>query len=237
MRDLRLPTTVLCLMASALCCAQKQVVLGKLAQATDTVAVYSSTQANKRVLQWVHPKERMVIRYTSDRNWVAVLFRSGHYGYADESKVEELPYTVMSKPSSRSSSLASRGASSGRGMLMTDYAIQFTGTPYEWGGNDLLSGIDCSGFVKQIKGTVGIHLPRTAAEQSTVGEPVTRLEDLRRGDRLYFKEKGQKKVSHTGLYLGNGYFIHSSHGKGGVTTDRLAGGWLKMLVSARHDES
>ena len=44
-------------------------------------------------------------------------------------------------------------------------------------------------------------LPRTAAEQATVGEPITRLEDLQPGDRLYFKERSETRISHTGIYL------------------------------------
>jgi cell wall-associated NlpC family hydrolase len=116
-----------------------------------------------------------------------------------------------------------------------DYALKFEGTPYEWGGNDLTGGIDCSGFVKQIVADkTGYNLPRTAAEQSLVGMPITRLEDLRPGDRLYFRMKSESKISHTGIYIGNGRFVHSSHGKGGVSTDTLTQpSWRAMLVAAR----
>jgi cell wall-associated NlpC family hydrolase len=121
------------------------------------------------------------------------------------------------------------------GNPLVDYALKFQGTPYEWGGNDLVNGIDCSGFVKQVmKGTIGYNLPRTAAEQALVGTPIRRFEDLRPGDRLYFRMRSESKISHTGIYMGNWRFVHSSHGKGGVSTDSLTkASWRNMLVAAR----
>ena len=78
-----------------------------------------------------------------------------------------------------------------------------------------------------------MKLPRTAAEQALVGQPVCRLEDLQSGDRLYFWEKKRSKIGHTGLYLGNGYFVHSSSGNHGVATDYLTPRWRAILVAAR----
>ncbi|MBI3720982.1 MAG: C40 family peptidase, partial [Fimbriimonas ginsengisoli] len=120
------------------------------------------------------------------------------------------------------------------GSALAQYSLNFVGAPYQWGGNSTMTGIDCSGFVKQIYGAIGVSLPRTAAEQVSVGQPILRLEDLQSGDRLYFWDSRRGKVGHTGIYLGNGYFVHSSSGKGGVSTDYLgAKKWLKLLVAAR----
>lgn len=64
--------------------------------------------------------------------------------------------------------------------------------------------------------------------------PITRYEDLQPGDRLYFWSTSRNKVGHTGIYLGNGYFSHSSTTNGGVATDNLGNPhWQKMLVAAR----
>jgi cell wall-associated NlpC family hydrolase len=82
-------------------------------------------------------------------------------------------------------------------------------------------------------GKIGIELPRTAAEQALVGEPITRLEQLRKGDRLYFCDKSRHRIDHTGMYMGDGTFIHSSHGKGGVAITPLTRSWLSILVAAR----
>jgi cell wall-associated NlpC family hydrolase len=117
---------------------------------------------------------------------------------------------------------------------MADYSLKFQGTPYVWGGNDELNGIDCSGFVKKMYGKIGLSLPRTAAEQALVGKPIYNLEDLQKGDRLYFWDKKRGKIGHTGIYLGDGNFVHSSSGRGGVATDYLGSDrWLKILVAAR----
>ena len=67
-----------------------------------------------------------------------------------------------------------------------------------------------------------------------MGQQITRLEDLQAGDRLYFWENKRGKIGHTGIYLGKGYFVHSSVGNHGVATDYLGSkNWLKILVAAR----
>jgi cell wall-associated NlpC family hydrolase len=165
--------------------------------------------------------------------------KKGNFGFARAENFEELPYLVYESYPRRSSSLVSRGGnpvvSPTTGLSIADKAVEFEGTPYVWGGNDLANGVDCSGFVKELVGAIGGKtLPRTAAEQALVGQPVRRYQDLRPGDRLYFKQKGDTKITHTGIYIGNWKFVHSSHGKGKVTTDTLTNpGWQKMLVAAR----
>jgi len=237
MKQLRLLAVLPVFAACTVCHAQDQVVLGKLGMATASTAVYSSTTSRGRMLHRVKENERLVLRHTSSAKWDAVLMKSGRFGYIPSATVEELPYTVLTKKHARVAELASRGNTATGLDPLSDYALQFTGTPYEWGGNDLINGIDCSGFVKKIKATENIQLPRTAAEQATVGIPIYRLEELQPGDRLYFKEKSDTKITHTGIYIGGGNFIHSSHGKGGVFTDSLVRGtgWRKMLVAARRD--
>ena len=146
---------------------------------------------------------------------------NGIYGYVRASKVAKLPQLVR-----QASGNASRAAAAKKG-------LNYIGTPYVWGGDSITSGIDCSGFVKKLYGDIGINLPRTAAEQAKVGTRITRLEDLKAGDRLYFWEKKRATIGHTGLYLGNGYFVHSSRGHNGVNTDQLTEKWQRILVAAR----
>jgi cell wall-associated NlpC family hydrolase len=184
----------------------------------------------------VGPYTEVVVKRSDNSDWDLVLLSNMRYGFIPANTIVELPFTVYSRTRSRSSYVASRGGASTTfrtGSTMANLAQNYTGTPYEWGGTDLGTGVDCSGFVKQIAGQIGLDLPRTAAEQVAVGEPIDRLEDLRAGDRLYFYEKARGKIGHTGIYLGYGYFIHASHGKGAVTTTYLSDGWRKMLVAAR----
>ncbi len=114
---------------------------------------------------------------------------------------------------------------------LLQYAMSFLGTPYVWGGTSR-SGSDCSGFVQQVWGAMGVRLPRTAREQALVGAAVA-PESLAPGDRLYFACKGGA-VDHTGIYVGNGMFIHSSSGRGGVVLEKLQGGkYINWLVGCR----
>lgn len=219
--------------------AQKRV-LGKLGQTTAATKIYAGMTTKSHVYYHAKPYEYVVLKPSSNKAWVKVLLQTGTYGYMVAEKVAQLPYEVATQPTqgvSRGGRSSRSGSGVGTGTLgsaLAGYALNFIGTPYKWGGNDEYNGIDCSGFLKKMFGKIGINLPRTAAEQVNVGQPVNRLEDLRAGDRLYFWDKKRGKVGHCGIYLGNGYFVHSSTNHKGVATDYLGTQyWLKMLVGAR----
>jgi cell wall-associated NlpC family hydrolase len=86
--------------------------------------------------------------------------------------------------------------------------IEYINTPYLWGGTSK-RGIDCSAFIQTMfYQALGIALPRTSLEQSGVGESVDR-ENLKFGDLIFFDTMRKGRVTHVGMYLGNGYFAHS----------------------------
>jgi len=89
-------------------------------------------------------------------------------------------------------------------------AKYFLGTPYVWGatGPDTF---DCSGFTQWVYRDVGIKIPRVSREQARVGEFIS-FENLQRGDMIFFDTKKHRsgKVTHVGIYLGSGNFIHAS---------------------------
>jgi len=87
-------------------------------------------------------------------------------------------------------------------------AMGFLGVPYKRGGNNADMGFDCSGFVKAMfEQTVGLVLPRSAAQQAAATQTIDRSE-LRPGDLVFFNTMRQA-FSHVGIYVGNGKFIHS----------------------------
>ncbi len=98
-------------------------------------------------------------------------------------------------------------------------AMEYLGVPYVYGGH-LPDGIDCSLFVQTVFARHGMKLPRTAAQQSNVGAPID-VTQLQPGDRLYFYAK-TGVIGHTGIYLGNGQFIHASSNRGAVAIDSLS---------------
>jgi len=95
-------------------------------------------------------------------------------------------------------------ASNASGSAVLNYAYQFLGTPYVWGGSTP-SGFDCSGFTSYVYRKFGVNLPRVSRSQATVGTKVA-YSDLQAGDLVFF---GSGSISHVGIYIGGGNMIHS----------------------------
>lgn len=110
---------------------------------------------------------------------------------------------------SGSSAGQSTQTASSNGQAVVDYARQFLGNPYVYGGNSLTNGTDCSGFVKGVYAAFGINLPRTSAEQRSVGYAVS-LSEIQPGDIVCYS-------GHVGIYAGNNTLIHASNEKTGIT--------------------
>jgi len=91
-------------------------------------------------------------------------------------------------------------------------ARQYIGVPYKWGGESPRSGFDCSGFTMVVYQLNGLDLPRSSRLQWKAGRPVKRGQ-LSKGDLVFFATSGGRRVSHVGIYSGDGKFLHAS-GKG-----------------------
>ena len=110
-------------------------------------------------------------------------------------------------------------------------ALRWLGTRYVYGGTTR-RGIDCSAMIQNSFKACGINLPRTAATQAKVGQAVS-PENLQPGDRLYFSASGTR-IDHTGLYMGDGLFVHASGSGRKVIVSKLFQGrnW-NIFVGAR----
>lgn len=100
------------------------------------------------------------------------------------------------------------------GQAIVDYACQFIGNPYVWGGTSLTNGADCSGFVQSVYKNFGYSLPRTCTPQSNAGTAVS-LAALAPGD-LVFYDHGTGSCEHVGIYIGNGQIVHASSSRTGI---------------------
>ena len=96
-------------------------------------------------------------------------------------------------------------------------AMQHLGTPYVWGGSSPSTGFDCSGLISYVYAQIGISLPHHAASQYSYGTPVA-YEDLQPADLVFFGG-----LSHMGMYIGGGQFIHAPHTGDVVKISSLAG--------------
>ncbi len=96
---------------------------------------------------------------------------------------------------------------------LVNYAKQFLGNPYVWGGTSLTNGADCSGFVQSVFKNYGVSLPRTSAAQSAVGTKVS-LSEAQPGDLIFYANNG--RVNHVAIYIGGGQVIHASNARTGI---------------------
>ena len=98
---------------------------------------------------------------------------------------------------------------------MLEFASQFIGNPYVWGGTSLTDGADCSGFVQQIYKQYGYSLPRVAEDQSQYGTKIP-VEDAQPGDLIFYGDDAG--INHVAMYIGNGQIVHASTEATGIKT-------------------
>lgn len=180
--------------------------------------------------------------------WAEVKCVSGAKGYVSSAYLkiegdENIPYILESEASEYvaetedfdfdSEEAVSDGSLASR---IIEYAKRFIGTPYVWGGTDLEKGVDCSGYIYSVLKDFGISVDRTSRQMSSNGFYVSK-DELRPGDLVFFDSDGVNdgQVSHVGMYIGDGKYIHSSSGKAySVTITGLAEDYSsRTYVTAR----
>ena len=150
--------------------------------------------------------------------WYKVTY-AGNTGYVSSDYI-----TITTEPATSTSSAL--------GEQIVALAKQYLGTPYVLGGNGP-SSFDCSGFTKYIYAQFGYTLNRTATDQLQNGVSVSR-DELQPGDLVFFKYNTSKPVSHVGIYIGNGEFIHASTNRYVVQIDQMnTGHYANVFVYAR----
>ncbi|MCC8067340.1 MAG: C40 family peptidase [Clostridiales bacterium] len=127
--------------------------------------------------------------------------------YETEATVAETEATVAETEA------ASTSTSSSTGQSIANYAVQFVGNPYVYGGTSLTNGADCSGFTQSVFANFGISIPRTAAAQASSGTSVS-LSDIQAGDLLFYSDGSG--ISHVALYIGGGQVVHASTSSTGI---------------------
>lgn len=115
--------------------------------------------------------------------------------------------------------VAESPTSSALGAEIANFALQFVGNPYVYGGSSLTNGADCSGFTMSVYANFGISLPHGATSQSRYGTEVS-LSALQPGD-LVFYDHGTGSIEHVALYIGNGQVVHASSSRTGIIVSNV----------------
>lgn len=175
---------------------------------TTTLRVREKASEDSAILSLVGEGEDLVVEDTKD-GWYKVEvddqkgYISGDYVEVTEklptaSTVKELEY--------------GEGYTDSR-VSLVQFALQFVGNRYVWGGTSLTNGIDCSGFTMQVYARYGVGLPHHAASQPAYGNRISASE-AKPGD-LFFYGSGSS-ISHVGIYIGNGQIVHASNARTGI---------------------
>lgn len=123
---------------------------------------------------------------------------------------------------------AARIRKSGQGDLRAELvrtARRFIGVPYRWGGEDRKNGFDCSGLTMVCYRLNGLNLPRNSRSQYGSGRWIPKAK-LKKGDLVFFATRGGKRVSHVGIYIGHGEFIHAPRTGKKVRIEKMSNTWF-----------
>lgn len=218
-------------------------VVGQLGQLEALTPIYRKRSQRSAVLTEA-PAGTYLALQEEIGEWYGVLMEDGSTGWVSKQSVRSLAYQVTTTANSL---MFPTGADAGDNFprtgtpffnpqdaesLLRD-AYRYLGVRYVWGGNTT-RGIDCSGFIKNVFASLGYSLPRLGSDQMAYGVPVP-VNELQAGDRLYFERRTDRLgIKHTGLYIGNGYFIHASGSRKQVAIDSLTDAkWMRLFVCAR----
>ena len=133
-----------------------------------------------------------------------------------EAPETEAPYTEAPEtdaPYTEAPETEAPASDSSVGQEIANYAVQFVGNPYVYGGTSLTNGADCSGFTQSVMANFGIYIARTAADQSYGGTSVS-ISDIQPGDLLFYSDGGG--ISHVALYIGGGQIVHAATESQGI---------------------
>ena len=172
---------------------------------------------DSEIITVIPARTKIYVNTELDNGWAMITF-NGITGYASLNYIT-YDLSVLNQ------------ANSSLGQQVVEYAKQFLGKPYVYGGNGP-NGFDCSGFTKYVYSKFGVSLNRVAAAQINNGTYVDRA-NLMPGDLILFANTSRGYIGHVGIYVGNDQFIHASTNSYTVRYDSLSGYYSGVYHSAR----
>lgn len=176
---------------------------------TQTLKVREEPNTDSIVITLIPQEEELEVVEIMDNGWVKFLlddeeaYVSGDYVDVEERLEKAVTLTEL---------MYGQGVSNMR-VDLVQYAKQFVGNPYVWGGTSLTKGADCSGFTLSIYKKYGVSLPHHAASQAQMGTKVD-YNSAQPGDLVFYAKNG--RINHVAIYIGNGQVIHASSPKTGI---------------------
>lgn len=149
--------------------------------------------------------------------WIKIRTSGGTVGYVSSS------YVTAASGSTTTTSTSTTSSTSSTGRAVANYALQFLGLPYVWGGESLTSGADCSGFTKAVYAHFGVYLPHYDLYQRAYGTPVASISQARPGDLVFYS-------GHVAIYIGNGQVISARGRRYGVA---ITSAWYMNIQAIR----
>lgn len=147
-------------------------------------------------------------------------------GPVAEEPVTSAPETTVQQttaaPETKTPETKAASSGSGKGQSVANYAMQFIGNPYVYGGTSLTNGADCSGFVQSVYKNFGISLPRSSSAQRSAGTAVD-YANAQPGDIICYS-------GHVGIYIGNGQIVHASSPTTGI---KIGNATYRSILSVR----
>jgi cell wall-associated NlpC family hydrolase len=152
-----------------------------------------------------------------------------------EPSLEKAPAPSLRKPApvvKKRAPQEPRREKSDMGAIAARTAERFVGIPYRWGGDTVVDGMDCSGFVRAVYNLCGVNIPRTSREQYRVGDVVAK-DELKDGDLIFFGPSADE-ITHVGIFVGGGRFVHAPRRGDDIKVSAMDDAYfLKRYVGAK----
>lgn len=175
---------------------------------TDSLKVREQPNTDCEVITMVPRGEELDVVAVED-DWVKIMIDDEeNYVSAEYVKIEE----KLGSAITMTELMYGQGVSDIR-VDLCQFAKQYVGNPYVWGGTSLTRGADCSGFVQSVFKNFGISLPRNSRSQANTGTKIS-MAEAQPGDLIFYAKGGT--INHVALYIGGGQVVHASSPKTGI---------------------
>lgn len=208
-----------------------QLKIGYLRVITETLYVREEPTTESDIIALVSIDQKLDIAEMGEE-WIKVRVPdSEQRGYINKSYIAVEFTLPKGQAVSTKSSSSSKSSKSGRAAKdcsnIVDYALQFVGNPYVYGGTSLTRGADCSGFTMSVYAKFGVYLPHSSSAQARCGTKVS-ASQLAPGDLIFYGKGGS--INHVALYIGGGKVVHASSERTGI---KISNAFYRTPVTIR----